>query len=210
MPELATQAMAHNVGPIVLRKLGRARCPAGLLDQVEGLTILTLRLELLLPQIQQALDDQGLTAIIVKGPVFASELYPVAGDRPFTDLDILAPPEEFDAIGAVLMSMGLHQHKRDRFDRSEANQEQKWISADDPNLLIEVHGDLVHYPGLRRRVRLDHATLANLGTAPPTAWFLTAVGCQDGRCLTDGERSKGGIYCCVSWNAALPEPPSAT
>lgn len=175
IPDLAARALAHNVGPILLRKLGGSRSPTALREQVEGLTILTLRLELLLPQIQQSLAEQGLSAIIVKGPVFATELYPVAADRPFTDIDILAPPGEFDAIGAVLMSMGLHQHKRDRFDRSEATQEQKWVSADDPNLLIEVHGDLVHYPGLRRRVRLDHATLTDLGPTTPTAWFLTAV-----------------------------------
>lgn len=172
---LAERAVVHNVGPIVLRKLDGGRAPDALREQVQALTVLTLRLELMLPQIRQAMADQGLSAIIVKGPVFAAELYPDPADRPFTDLDILAPPEEFDAIGAVLMAMGLHQHKRDRFDRSEANQEQKWISADDPNLLIEVHGDLVHYPGLRRRVRLDHGTLTEIGPATPTAWFLTAV-----------------------------------
>jgi len=178
IPALAKMASSHNVSTILYRKIGGARLAAlapELVAEVEGLTAMTLRLESLLPGLRAAFSSRGLDPIIVKGPVFAERLYPDPADRPFTDIDIVASPEDFDAIGGILTDLGLYQHVKDRFDRSEANQEQKWISDADPNLLIELHGDLVHYPGLRRRVRLGHGELMSLGSGSATALFLTAV-----------------------------------
>ncbi|NKB28988.1 MAG: hypothetical protein GKR99_16135 [Rhodobacteraceae bacterium] len=178
IPELAKMASSHNVSTILYRKIGGARLAAlapELVAEVEGLTAMTLRLESLLPGLRAAFSSRGVDPIIVKGPVFAERLYPDPADRPFTDIDIVASPDDFDAIGEILTDLGLYQHVKDRFDRSEANQEQKWISDADPNLLIELHGDLVHYPGLRRRVRLGHGELMSLGPGSATALFLTAV-----------------------------------
>jgi len=178
IPDLAHMASDHNVSTILYRKIGAARLATlapQLVAEAEGLTAITLRLESLLPRLRGAFADHGLDPIIVKGPVFAERLYSDPADRPFTDIDIVAQPDDFAAIGTILGEIGLHQYLKASFDRSEANQEQKWISDADPNLLIELHGDLVHYPGLRRRVRLGHAELTALGPDATTTLFLTAV-----------------------------------
>ena len=178
VPTLARMASDHNVATIVYRKLGAARMAQlapDLVAEVEGLTAITLRLESLLPRLTAGFADHQVTPIIVKGPVFASRLYADPADRPFTDLDIVARGQDLAAIAEILGAMSLHQDVKPSFDRSDINQEQKWISAADPNLLIEVHGDLVHYPGLRRQVRMGHAELTALGPDAATTLFLTAV-----------------------------------
>lgn len=56
--------------------------------------------------------------------------------------------------------------------------EEKWGHPDQPNLLIELHGDLVHYPLLRRGIRFGWAELATAGDGnpeAPLALFATAV-----------------------------------
>lgn len=172
-------ASAHRVESIILRKLHAHAChPAvqHLSGTVLQLTALTMMLEHRMQPIAAAIRGRGLQAAIIKGGVFACRLYPHPEDRPWTDIDILAAPGAREEIAALLRDLGYcysgaegaENHKR----------EEKWGHPDQPNLLIELHGDLVHYPLLRRGIRFGWAELNLAGDGDPQtplALFATAV-----------------------------------
>ncbi len=167
---LCERAAAHRVGAVVLRKLrGRSGHPAiqALSDSVLPATALTLLLEHHARPIAHALHEQAAPAAIVKGGVFARRLYPRSEDRPWSDIDILAAPEARDAIAAHLHAMGYRLVGRER--SRQRSLEEKWHHPDVPNLLIELHGNLVHYPALRRRVNFGFAELMKAGAQDPEA-----------------------------------------
>lgn len=179
IPGICAGATAHRVESIILRKLhAHASHPAvqNLSGTVLQMTALTMMLEHRMQPIAAAIRERGLQAAIVKGGVFASRLYPCPEDRPWTDIDILAAPVARNEIAALLRDLGYcysgaegaKNHKR----------EEKWGHPDQPNLLIELHGDMVHYPMLRRGIRFGwtELTLAGHGDPEaPLALFATAV-----------------------------------
>jgi hypothetical protein len=57
-----------------------------------------------------------------------------------------------------------------------SNQEQKWIHPGIPSVLVEVHGNLVHYEALRRRVSFGYAEVMRCGAQSlALARFFTCV-----------------------------------
>lgn len=181
LPALVDKARLHGVSPVVLRKLEGNRDPAILQDMridVEARVVLTLKLRLLAAQISRFVDENDLDAAIIKGPVFAEKLYSIRGDRPFTDLDVLCAEDARLRVGAHLSDAGFVQAKRPLFDRSETNMEEKWVRGGSPQLMVELHGDLVHYSALRRRTRFSYPDLMRIdGTMPdaPLCLFFTSV-----------------------------------
>lgn len=171
-------ADAHRVLPIVLRKLG---------DQVPEPRLGTLRRQVtdwIGPMLHlrtvsahvNALVARGTAAAVVKGPELADAAYPTRADRPFTDLDIVAAPEAHAALGELLRGLGYRLYRKPLMDHTESNQEQKWIHPEIPALLVEVHGNLVHYAALRRRVSFGYAELTRSKAASPElARFCTVV-----------------------------------
>lgn len=126
--------------------------------------------------IEAAIRVRALPASIVKGGIFASRLFQNPADRPWTDIDILADPAARDDIAAMLRDLGY------RYSGAEGpenrKREEKWGDPDQRNLLIELHGDLVHYPMLRRGVRFGWPELCAAGEGDPNAplaLFATAV-----------------------------------
>ena len=56
--------------------------------------------------------------------------------------------------------------------------EQKWVRKDNQNILVELHGNLVHYASLRWRVSFgfdEYRTASGDGAFPNVANFMTAV-----------------------------------
>ncbi|MGN6489214.1 MAG: nucleotidyltransferase family protein [Devosia sp.] len=171
-------AETHRVLPIVLRKLG---------DQVPEPRLGTLRRQLtdwIGPMLHlrmvsaqvNALVARGVAAAVVKGPELADAAYPTRADRPFTDLDIVASPEAHAALADLLHGLGYRLYRKPVMDHTESNQEQKWIHPEIPALLVEVHGNLVHYAALRRRVSFGYAELKRSEAASPElARFCTVV-----------------------------------
>lgn len=171
-------AEAHGVLPIVLRKLG---------DQISEVRLAELRQQMaerIGPMLHlrtvwarvNALAAQGQAAAVVKGPELADAAYTVRGDRPFTDLDILAMPEAYPALGELLQGLGYRLYRKPMMDHTEANQEQKWIHPEIPALLIEVHGNIVHYAALRRRVSFGYGELRRCeASSPELARFFTVI-----------------------------------
>jgi hypothetical protein len=110
-----------------------------------------------------ALDQAGLAAVPLKGPVAAATLYDHVTLRPFNDLDILVLPEETTAVAAVLADHG-YRPAADLASRPYHYNQPFWKSV--PAVKVEVHWSFTrrhfHLPlDLRRLLpRLEPLLLA--------------------------------------------------
>jgi hypothetical protein len=173
-------ARLHGVLPIVWRKFRTMHPPTGPGDafrsemQRAGDTVAIMAGQSLLLRhhsrsITGAFAEAGIPVAIVKGPVFAERIYKVAADRPFTDIDLLTAPENLAKANAALPSLGFVALTRQVWDKSDSNQEYKWGRTDNPNILIELHGNLVHYASFRRLLSYSYDDLLRAGDGDPTA-----------------------------------------
>jgi hypothetical protein len=185
---LLENAEFHGILPIMLRKLrerGDARLPpdAGLRDKLDDLrqkaTIATGQSMLLQyhgDHIMKEMAARGIPARIVKGPVFARKLYRNVSDRPFTDIDILVEPANLARANQVIAACGFELGS----DEAESYQLQefKWLEKENSSLLVELHGDLVHDTGMRRRLSLGFRELGVIDghvTDTPAALLTIAI-----------------------------------
>ncbi|MCZ8547731.1 nucleotidyltransferase family protein [Mesorhizobium qingshengii] len=183
---LLDNAEFHGVLPIMLRKLqerGDAHLPPdpGLRDKLDDLrqkaTITTGQSMLLQyhgDRIMKGLAAENIPARIVKGPVFARKLYRNISDRPFTDIDILVEPANLSLANQVIASCGFELGSNEA--ESYSLQEFKWLEKENSSLLIELHGDLVHDTGMRRRLSLGFKELRVIdGDASDTPAALLTI-----------------------------------
>lgn len=166
---LLANAEFHGVLPIMLRKLreiGDAKLPqdptlrrklSELRDQATMATGQSMLLQYHGDRILKALATKGVPARIVKGPVFARRLYNQVADRPFTDIDLLVDPASIAEANRTIGECGFELGS----DEAESHelQEFKWLEKDNSSLLVELHGDLVHDSGMRRRLSLGFRDL---------------------------------------------------
>ncbi|WP_188393900.1 nucleotidyltransferase family protein [Mesorhizobium sp. SARCC-RB16n] len=185
---LLENAEFHGVLPIMLRKLrerGDAHLPsdAGLRDKLDDLrqkaTIATGQSMLLQyhgDRIMKGMAAEGIPARIVKGPVFARKLYRNVSDRPFTDIDILVEPANLARANQVIAASGFELGSNEA--ESYQLQEFKWLEKENSSLLVELHGDLVHDAGMRRRLSLGFRELGVIdgeATDAPAALLTIAI-----------------------------------
>ncbi|AZO72106.1 MAG: hypothetical protein E5V92_06600 [Mesorhizobium sp.] len=182
---LLANAEFHGVLPIMLRKLreiGDASLPedavprqklSELRDQATLVTGQSMLLQYHGDRIMKALAAKGIPARIVKGPVFARKLYHHAADRPFTDIDILVGPASIGEANSVISGCGFKLASGEA--ESHELQEFKWLEKENSSLLIELHGNLVHDTGMRRRLSLGFRELEIIdgGEANTPAALLT-------------------------------------
>lgn len=161
-------AERHGLTAVVLRKLGPA-APAAMRQRHAVLAGQSMLLDHLAEKVTGAMAAAGLAFAVVKGPVFARLLYPARGDRTFTDIDLVMPPGDIAAAGRVMEEAGFLAERKAAWDNSERDMEFKWTLASNRSALFELHGNLVHYPALRRRVSLGHAELVGIGGGDPQA-----------------------------------------
>ncbi|MGY2993384.1 hypothetical protein ACVWWD_002191 [Mesorhizobium sp. URHB0026] len=183
---LLDNAEFHGVLPIMLRKLGErgdAHLPSdtGLRDKLDDLrqtaTIATGQSMLLQyhgDRIMKGMAAEGIPARIVKGPVFARKLYRNVSDRPFTDIDILVEPANLARANRVISACGFELGSNEA--ESYRLQEFKWLEKENSSLLVELHGDLVHDTGMRRRLSLGFRELGIIdGDAMDTPAALLTI-----------------------------------
>ncbi len=185
---LLANAEFHGVLPIMLRKLGEigdAHLPADavlrqrlseLRDQSTLATGQSMLLQYHGDRIMKALAAKNVPARIVKGPVFARKLYRHAADRPFTDIDILVEPASIAEANAVIAGCGFELASNAA--QSSELQEFKWLEKENSSLLIELHGNLVHDSGMRRRLSLGFRDLRSIDgdeTDTPAALLTIAI-----------------------------------
>ena len=184
LTRLLTAADRHGVTAIVIRKFLAARPEREskrVLESYETQLIGAVGRSMLLrrqaKRILERFAKAGLRVSVVKGPVFADLLYSHGGDRPFTDIDFLVPVDRLGAANALMSAMDFTRPVK-AWNNSRRDLEYKWLLKDDPSILVEVHGDLVHYPRLRRRISFGFDRLAAVedGVANrPAALLMTAV-----------------------------------
>ncbi|TPL81501.1 nucleotidyltransferase family protein [Mesorhizobium sp. B2-3-13] len=185
---LLDNAEFHGVLPIMLRKLrerGDARLSqdSGLQSKLDDLrqkaTIATGHSMLLQyhgDRIMKGMAAEGIPARIVKGPVFARKLYRNISDRPFTDIDILVEPANLARANQVIAASGFELGSNEA--ESYQLQEFKWQEKENSSLLVELHGDLVHDTGMRRRLSLGFRELGIIdgeATDTPAALLTIAI-----------------------------------
>ncbi|RUU53941.1 hypothetical protein EOD04_33490, partial [Mesorhizobium sp. M2C.T.Ca.TU.009.01.2.1] len=185
---LLANAEFHGVLPIVLRKLrerGDADLPndaglrqklAELRDQMTTATGQSMLLQYHGDRVMKALAAKGVPARIVKGPVFARRLYRQLADRPFTDIDILVDPAGIETANRTIAECGFELGSGEAL--SHALQEFKWLEKENSSLLIELHGNLVHDTGMRRRLSLGFRELRAIDkgeTDTPAALLTIAI-----------------------------------
>ncbi len=120
---------------------------------------------------------------MLKGPDFADRLYPDPALRPFTDLDLLAPPAAVPQVEAALEAVGYRPEPAPKRKHAGGYGERAWRLPDAPTGAVEVHWNLVNSPPLRRRVSVeyDDLQLETADGAPrPTAASLLAVAAVHG------------------------------
>ncbi|MEM1039604.1 MAG: nucleotidyltransferase family protein [Pseudomonadota bacterium] len=179
-------AVLQSVEPIVLRNLKAAsdealpdhvnQWVATQKDQQFWANVQSMSLAARGDVIARAFFDAGIDHVIVKGSVFAKHLYPFESDRPFTDVDFLVKETDLERVPAIMHSLGYSGSIGidTKFDLLE----QKWVVEDDRSVLIEVHGNLVHYPRLRSRISYGYAEAQICraeGAHEPVHWLMTAV-----------------------------------
>ncbi len=186
-PEALFEAIGHHgIGSIAMPKLNETlRDDPRYHDLLEkqkeqqiGANALSLFLEAYADEMVVSMRQAGIAAVIVKGPVFSKALYARPSDRQFTDIDILAHPDAREKIAVLLAQMGFRQDVRPFWDKSESNMEQKWVHQENSGILIELHGNLVHYASLRRRISFgfeEYQTASGDHVHPAIAYFMTAV-----------------------------------
>lgn len=171
---LLAAAEAHGVLPIVGRKL-RAAGVSGLPDQVTALLedahralVLATGQSMLLDhharRLRQRFTAAGVVAATVKGADFADHLYRQRSDRPYTDVDFLVAPDDLARANRIVAEAGFSRPRK-RWDNSARDQEYKWFLDGNAKVLVELHGNLVHYPALRRRLSFGHADYLAASTA---------------------------------------------
>jgi hypothetical protein len=164
-------AAAHGVLPAVLRGLAQASRAAGgagaeALERARQRLAAQAGFALLLSRhaarVLAALAASGIGATLVKGESFARRIYPDPGLRGFTDLDILVAQQDRRAAGEVLARLDLVEATPD-YRAGKDYAEGKWLLATDRSVMVELHGDLVHNPRLRRALHLDRAAVLAAG-----------------------------------------------
>lgn len=103
-------------------------------------------------------DCAGVHAIMLKGPSIARWLYTDGTERPYNDCDLLVAPEQFDAAGRALRSIG-YEPMLDRW-----------------GLPAWWYGHAVPWTHRGGAVGVDlHRTLIGVGVEPTAAWRVLSA-----------------------------------
>jgi len=175
--ELVVQADKHGVLPAVLRHYAPLQRDAVLAD-VKADAVTRNRSKLTYSLMLRAHGEAvmaaaaGLPVAMVKGPVFARTIYPSQGFRNFTDIDLLVASKAEPQLARVLKEQ---RFKLAEYDRDPARQEWKWLHCDNDALMIEVHTNLAHHPGLRRVISITYEDLAGIAETPAALLTIALV-----------------------------------
>lgn len=183
---LSEEAARHGVLPALARALKApavaARLPAEadaarrqLRDTIQVQIAFNLLLAHQADRLFRRIRAAGLPVALVKGRVFGERLYADPSLRTFTDLDLLMPPAARPAAEAVLAEAGFVRVEDPSRDDYE---EVKWLHRERSEVMVEMHGNLVHSPRLRSSLSLGWDDLASAPGWPdapaPEALLLIA------------------------------------
>lgn len=107
------------------------------------------------------LQDNGVEALLLKGPAIAFHLYPAPELRPFGDLDLFIRQSDNVKVKELLNARGLPLNKPEleRFNLENKSQF-KFIDGEN-GIVIEVHWNFVNSRSLHTGLRLDENAIWN-------------------------------------------------
>ena len=112
-------------------------------------------------------NARGLPITIVKGPVFARNIYPKTDLRCYTDIDILAAESALPRLSQILGDNGYSLA-----EPSQNQREWQWINKTNNALMVEVQTNLIHADSLVGSISLDYELI---GASPEGAPELLLV-----------------------------------
>jgi hypothetical protein len=134
-----------------------------------------------------ALRQAGISACLIKGPSAATRLYPRPSLRPFIDIDILVPYDQWQAAESVMLACNL-QRESGSHKYEEGYAEQAWTDPASPGSMFEMHYDLVGSPKVRCAISLRYEDLqfeeangsSDPGTLQPTPASMLMIAAVHG------------------------------
>lgn len=168
LKDLVTEAQAHAVLPAIMRHLppstvGESYAQVRSVAQGERRMMLSFA-AMLKHHAEAIVAEMGsLPGGIVKGRSFARTIYPDPALRSYTDIDLLVAPSAVAPVEAILTRHGF-KLLEDGHDPQRL--EAKWMHTKNVALLVEVHTNMVHHPGLRRAMSLAYDDLEGALEAP--------------------------------------------
>jgi hypothetical protein len=179
LEQLVPEAEAHAVLPAVVRNLPKfVEGPeyASAMKDALRRRVVMFGLSAMLRHHGDVLlaATRDLPVAIVKGRTFARAIYPEPVLRSFTDIDLLVAPSALPRVTEVLQAEGF---KFAEAGHDPERLEAKWVHTNNPVLLVEVHTNLVHHPGLRRAMSLSYD---DLGGETDAYGSLLTIACLHG------------------------------
>ncbi|WP_457937709.1 nucleotidyltransferase family protein [Mesorhizobium sp. 10J20-29] len=174
---LLAQAELHGVLPAVVGNLAILDGDPALrtlLDEagagLRAARALVLMLRSELSAIEAATEGLPFTAI--KGPVFSAAIYPSRALRSYSDIDLLAAPDALAPLGTLLAGRGYRLADE---AGARLRGEWVWVHAENPLLMVEVHSDLVHSPGLKSGFSFTYDDLTQDSRTPAGCLLVACV-----------------------------------
>ena len=174
---LVDQAELHGVLPAVRANLASIDPDPALAALVEdagarlrAARALVLMLRSELSAIEAACEGLPFTAI--KGPVFSAAIYQSPALRSYSDIDLLAAPAALSPLGTLLAGRGYRLADE---AGARLRGEWVWVHAENPLLMVEIHTDLVHSPGLKRGFSFSFEDLAHDSRTPAGCLLVACV-----------------------------------
>ena len=130
----------HEVLPMLYDIFEQAKIPKDLMqyvsDRSRRMVLESYRLMQLAAYVTQFLQEEGITAIVLKGASTAS-LYPVPEVRKSSDVDLLlANPKEYEKACEIFLKKGFHLN-----DEEHSNHHKSFVTEE--GVLVELHSLLV-------------------------------------------------------------------
>ncbi len=179
LPEMLELADRHSVLPIVIEALRQLADRLGLRDELPAALAPMQAQQLRRAATSMMLRGQlaeivavapAARLIVLKGPAFADRLYRDPAHRPFTDLDLLTPVEEVDAVETALADLGYRTETQAGLKHADGYGERTWLagSGSPTSGPVEVHWNLVNSPTVRKGVSVWYNDLQTEGAEPDT------------------------------------------
>jgi hypothetical protein len=155
----------HWIIPLLYRQIHSLpqslQPPAETVEQMRniffGSRIDSLKMEKQLKNLSAVFKNEGISALVLKGPALAHKVYPDPAARPCGDLDLLVKPEQVLKSRTVLEKMG-YQCQEKRFEVfKDLHYHEIFTHPDGNNRQVEVHWGLQMFP--KQKINLDLAEL---------------------------------------------------
>lgn len=111
-----------------------------------------------LKTLMRGLEERRVRALVLKGPALARTLYATPSLRPFSDFDLLCPPDQRDTADGVLRALGYSRQAPGAADQEDFH---LIYARRDGDLPVELHSDLL-------QLGLPTRCLDDLWDAPET------------------------------------------